>query len=165
MQKGSRSTPGFNNMLFDQILISFCSIFRWAKRCIPLRCILLHRHHFKTPPTQRPQVREQNKKKKIHLLYHESEKNFSFFLFRDEIDILFVSQSVSYWQAFPMIGLGSDKKIYNYLLQDILPLFPGFRLDLDTLDILGILDTLDTLDILEILDIVGILDSVFLLIR
>ena len=61
-----------------------------------------------------------------------------------------------------MIGLGSDKKIYNYLLQDILPLFPGFRLHLDTLDILGILDTLETLDILEILDIV---DIVFLLIQ
>ena len=55
------NTLGFNNILFDQILISFCSIFRWAKRCIPLQCILLHLHHFKTPPTQPPQVWGQNK--------------------------------------------------------------------------------------------------------
>ena len=50
-------------------------------------------------------------------------------------------------------------------MQDILPLFPGFRLDLDTLDILGILDTLETLGILEMLDIVDIVDTVFLLIQ
>ena len=43
--------------------------------------------------------------------------------------------------------------IYNYLLQDIFPLFPGFRLHLDTLDIL------------EILDIVDIVDTVFPLIQ
>ena len=61
-----------------------------------------------------------------------------------------------------------NSSIYNYLLQDIFPLFPGLRLHLDTLDILGILDTLETLDILEILDIVDIVDivdTVFLLIQ
>ena len=46
-----------------------------------------------------------------------------------------------------------------------MPLFPGFRLDLDTLDILGIPDTLETLDILEILNIGDIVDTVFLLIQ
>ena len=63
------------------------------------------------------------------------------------------------------LGFIKKRKIYNYLLQDILPLFPGFRLHLDTLDILGIPDTLDTLDILEILDIGDIVDTVFLLIQ
>ena len=64
--------------------------------------------------------------------------------------------------------LGFIKKkssTYNYLLQDIFPLFPGLQHHLDTLDILEVLDILGTLDILEILEILDIVDTVFLLIQ